>query len=84
MAKKAVTRRRWTNEEVRVLKSLARERTKTVIARKLRRSVDAMYRLGSTLGPMLGGIGIRTENSPKSHRCALLNSARDTGCDNRL
>jgi hypothetical protein len=31
-----------TNEEMRMLKTLAREKTKTVIARKLKRSVDAM------------------------------------------
>jgi hypothetical protein len=38
-----------------MLKTLAREKIKTMIARKLKRSVDAMYRLGSKLGVMLGG-----------------------------
>jgi hypothetical protein len=55
MGKKITRSRPWTKEEARMLKSLAREKTKTVIARKLKRSVDAMYRLGSTLGVMLGG-----------------------------
>jgi hypothetical protein len=38
-----------------MLKTLAREKTKTVIARKLKRSVDATYRLASKLAVMLGG-----------------------------
>ena len=38
-----------------MLKMLAREKTKRVIARKLKGSVDAMYRLASKLGVMLGG-----------------------------
>jgi hypothetical protein len=59
MAKKATNihswrSRPWTKEEVRTLKTLAREKTKGVVARKLKRSVDAMYRLASTLGVMLG------------------------------
>jgi hypothetical protein len=49
MAKKITRSRPWTKEEVRMLKTLAREKTKRVIARKLNRSVDAMYRLASTL-----------------------------------
>jgi hypothetical protein len=56
MAKKGVTRRRWTDEELRVLKTLAREQTKTtVIARKLKRSVAAVYLRASKLAVMLGG-----------------------------
>jgi hypothetical protein len=55
MGKKITRSRPWTKEETRMLRSLARERTKTVIARKVKRSVDAVYRLGSTLGVMLGG-----------------------------
>jgi hypothetical protein len=40
MAGKTVKLRAWTKEDVRTLKTLAREKTKTtVIARKLRRSV---------------------------------------------
>jgi hypothetical protein len=56
MAKKAAKRRPWTKDEVRTLKTLARENTKTtVIARKLRRSVDATYQRASKLGVTLGG-----------------------------
>jgi hypothetical protein len=45
----------WTKAEVRMLKSLTREKTKVVIARKLNRSVDAIYGLASRFGVMLGG-----------------------------
>jgi hypothetical protein len=56
MAKRTAKRRPWTKEDVRTLKALAREKTKTsVIARKLKRSVDAMYQQASKLGVMLGG-----------------------------
>jgi hypothetical protein len=49
-----ITRSRpWTKEEARMLKTLARERTKTVVARKHTGSVDAVYRLASKLGMML-------------------------------
>jgi hypothetical protein len=56
MAKKAMKIRPWTKDEVRTLKTLAREKTKTtVIARKLKRSLDATYQRASLLGVMLGG-----------------------------
>ena len=56
MAKKVTRSRPWTKEEVRMLKSLAREQTKTtVIARKLKRSVAAVYLRASKLAVMLGG-----------------------------
>ena len=55
MGKKITRGRPWTKEELRMMKTLAREKTKTRIARKLKRSVDAMYRLGLKLGVMLGG-----------------------------
>jgi hypothetical protein len=56
MAKKITRSRPWTKEEVRLLKTLAREQTKTtVIARKLKRSVAAVYLRASKLGVMLGG-----------------------------
>ena len=56
MAKKIRRSRPWTKEELRMLKTLAGQQTKTtVIAQKLKRSVDAMYRLASKLGVMLGG-----------------------------
>jgi hypothetical protein len=42
MAKKTTKPRPWTKEDVRTLKSLARDKTKTTaIARKLKRSVQA-------------------------------------------
>jgi hypothetical protein len=55
MAKKVTRSRPWTMEELRMLKTLTREKTKMVIARKLKRSIDAMYSLASKLGVMLGG-----------------------------
>jgi hypothetical protein len=57
MAKKATTKLRpWTKEDVRALKTLAREKTKTtVIARKLKRTVEATYQKASALGVTLGG-----------------------------
>jgi hypothetical protein len=55
MAKKAAKIRPWTKEDVRTLKSLAREKTKTtVIARKLKRSVGATYQYASHHGVKLG------------------------------
>ena len=48
--------RPWTKEDVRTLKTLAREKTKTAsIARKLKRSVDATRQKASVLGVTLGG-----------------------------
>jgi hypothetical protein len=54
MARKITRSRPWTKEELRMLKTLTREKTKLVIARKLKRSVDAMYGLASKLGVILG------------------------------
>jgi hypothetical protein len=55
MAKKTVKRRAWTKEDVRTLKALAREKSKTTaIARKLKRSVGALYQQASKLGVSLG------------------------------
>jgi len=55
MAKKATKLRPWTKEDVRTLKALAREMTKTtVIARKLKRSVGATYQQASKHGVTLG------------------------------
>jgi hypothetical protein len=55
MAKKIVKRREWTKDDVRTLKTLAREKTKTaVIARRLKRSVGALYQQASKLGVSLG------------------------------
>jgi hypothetical protein len=56
MGKKMRRSRPWTKEDVRTLKALAREKTKTtVIARKLKRSVAAVYLRASKLAVMLGG-----------------------------
>ena len=54
VAKKVTRSRPWTKEEVRMLKTLTREKTRIVIARKFKRSVDAMYGLASKLGVILG------------------------------
>ena len=56
MAKKTTKIRPWTKEDIRMLKALAREKTKTsVIARKLKRSVGATYQKAQALRVMLGG-----------------------------
>ena len=56
MGKKITRGRPWTKEELRMLKTLAREKTKTtVIARKLKRSAAAVYLRASKLAVMLGG-----------------------------
>jgi hypothetical protein len=56
MEKKITRSRPWTKEELRMLKTLAREKTKTtVIARELKRSVAAVYLRASKLAVMLGG-----------------------------
>ena len=58
MAKKVVKLRGWTKEDVRTLKTLAREKKKTtVIARTLKRSVGATYQKASQLGVTLGTRG---------------------------
>jgi len=47
--------RSWTKEDVRTLKTLAREKVKTsVIARKLKRSVGATYQQAAKHGVKLG------------------------------
>ena len=56
MAKKGMKIRLWTKEDVRTLKTLAREKTKTsVIARKLKRSYAATRQKASSLGVTLAG-----------------------------
>ena len=56
MSKKSVKRQPWTKEDIRTLKTLAREKTKTtMIARKLKRSVVAVYLRASKLAVVLGG-----------------------------
>ena len=61
MVKKVTRSRPWTKEELRMLKTLTREKTKMVIARKLKRGVDAMYGLAARFGVMLGGRPRRKE-----------------------
>jgi hypothetical protein len=56
MAKRIPANRPWTQEDVRTLKALAGEKTKTVlIAWKLKRSVEATRQKASVLGVILGG-----------------------------
>jgi hypothetical protein len=53
---KTTKRREWTKDDVRTLKTLARDSVKTtVIARKLKRSVGATYQQASKLGVSFGG-----------------------------
>ena len=55
MAKKTTKLRPWTEEHVRTLKTLAREKTKTVvIARKLKRTLGATYAKATALGVSVG------------------------------
>jgi hypothetical protein len=56
MPRTAAKRREWTKEDVRALRTLAREKVKTtVIARKLRRTIGATYQQAHKLGVTLGG-----------------------------
>jgi len=56
MAKKITRNRPWTEEDLRTLKTLAHEKTKTVlIAWKLKRSADATRHKASVLGVTLAG-----------------------------
>jgi hypothetical protein len=49
--------RAWTKEDVRTLKALAREKTRTtVIARKLKRTERATYQKALALGVTLAGV----------------------------
>jgi hypothetical protein len=58
MAKKVTKLRTWTKEDIRTLKTLAREKKKTtVIARTLKRTVGATYQQASKLGVSLGARG---------------------------
>jgi hypothetical protein len=54
MAKKTLRLRAWTKEDIRMLKSLVREKRKTtVIARELKRTVGATYQQAHKLGVSL-------------------------------
>jgi len=55
-AGKKTQRREWTKEDVRTLKALAREGTKTTaIARKLKRTLSATHQKARALRVTLGG-----------------------------
>jgi hypothetical protein len=55
-ARQGAQPREWTKEDVRMLKALAREGTKTsAIARKLKRSLGATYQKARALRVTLGG-----------------------------
>jgi hypothetical protein len=54
MAKTIKKPRSWTKEDIRMLKTLVREKTKTsVVARKLKRTEGATRQKASTLGVKL-------------------------------
>jgi hypothetical protein len=56
MAKKTKKSRPWTKEDVRTLKTMVREKTKTsVIARKLKRTYGATRQKAGALGVKLAG-----------------------------
>ena len=54
MAKKTKKPRPWTREDIRVLKTLAREVKTSVIALKLKRTVRATQQKANMLGVRLG------------------------------
>ena len=60
MAKKTKKPRPWTKEDIRTLKSMVREKTKTsVVARKLKRTYNATRQKASALGVKLAGTSQR-------------------------
>ena len=60
MAKKTKQPRPWTKEDIRTLKSMVREKTKTsVVARKLKRTYNATRQKASALGVKLAGTSQR-------------------------
>jgi hypothetical protein len=60
--------RPWTREDVRTLKTLAREKTKPiVIARKLKRTLGATYEKARVLGVTLGGGRKRERRGKVAH-----------------
>jgi hypothetical protein len=57
MVKKTKKARPWTKEDIRTLKSMVREKTKTsVVARKLKRTESATRQKASALGVKLVGV----------------------------
>ena len=68
MAKKTTKIRPWTKDDVRTLKTLAREGTQTtVIARKLKRSVQATYQKASALAVASGEDEKRERDGQELH-----------------
>jgi hypothetical protein len=62
MAKKAKKPRPWSKEDVRMLKALVREKTKTsTVARKLKRTPTATRQKAASLGVKLVGSGRKRE-----------------------
>jgi hypothetical protein len=60
MAKKTTKPRPWTKEDIRTLKSMVREKTKTsVVARKLKRTPTATRQKAAALGVKLMGASQR-------------------------
>jgi hypothetical protein len=60
MATKTTKRQPWTKEDIRVLKSMVREKTMTnVIARRLKRSVAATYQKAMRLGVTMRARGTK-------------------------
>jgi hypothetical protein len=60
IAKKTKKPRPWTKEDIRTLKSMVREKTKTsVVARKLKRTPTATRQKASALGVKLVGASRR-------------------------
>jgi hypothetical protein len=80
MAKKVVKREPWTKEDIRTLKTLAREKKKTTsIARLLKRTVGATYQQASKLGVTLGSPSLTARSNadafPTVCQCARTSPA---------
>jgi len=64
MAKKTKRSRPWTKEDVQMLKSMVREKTKTsVVARKLKRTPTATRQKANALGVKLAGVSQRKKKA---------------------
>ena len=64
MAKKITKPQPWTKDDVRTLKTMAREKVKTMeIARKLKRSLGATHQKAMRLGVTLGARRKRKSSS---------------------
>jgi hypothetical protein len=64
MAKKTKKPRPWTKEDIRTLKTMVREKTKTsVVARKLKRTYGATRQKAAALGVKLAGASQREKRA---------------------